>query len=627
MSVGLKIEIMSVYKDAEEVLHLDFHHGVNIIRGDNGTGKSTIIELMTFALGADIHDFHSQQLACDVVFLELRIREQPYTVKREIDKGRPPIAFAEGELSETLGSATEWLTFGYIRSEQRMSFSEQFFSLMGLPQHTTETNNNLTMHQLLRLLYVDQMTETGELLNHESQFDRGTLRRAIGEYLLGIDDLEAHELRQKLRTTERKYESIEGELRAIYRILGSTVDEFNRERLLESIEERKNEIDKLEQQLSEQLLLSDDELSEENKKSLDELTQQLKELTEKKLELVDQSEATKEERLDSMLFLDSLEEKVRAIEQSSEAKQWFVDADFKYCPACLQPLTETEEAHCPVCKEPITEEEFAGGHIRAITELNFQQKETQRLLVGLEQRMSSLQNERTQLDLELAKLKSQYRSIEGSGRADSGVLSRINREIGFAQNDLSRLENQLTSIDNVTSLQRQKDELQREISSIESQIEQLEYATAERAEFVYRGIESIAKDLLERDGGWEDEFSDAQEVTIDFERNSMWVDGKSRFSASSRVIMKNSIRIAIFLQGLTDSDSRMPSLLIIDNMEDQGMQQERSQNFQKVLVERCGDLDNQFQIIFTTSMVAPELKDSTFGVGPFYEKGTHSLEI
>ena len=129
------------------------------------------------------------------------------------------------------------------------------------------------------------------------------------------------------------------------------------------------------------------------------------------------------------------------------------------------------------------------------------------------------------------------------------------------------------------------------------------------------------------DGGYEASFEAPEEVSFDFAKNKMFVNGRSKFSASSMVIMKNSIRAAIFVQSLKDKKVRFPRLLLNDNMEDKGMTPERSQNFQRNLVEICTEQNSPYQLIFTTSMIAQELEDDRYVAGPFYKKGDHTLEL
>jgi len=52
----------------------------------------------------------------------------------------------------------------------------------------------------------------------------------------------------------------------------------------------------------------------------------------------------------------------------------------------------------------------------------------------------------------------------------------------------------------------------------------------------------------------------------------MYVNGRGKFSASSMVVMKNSIRFSKFAHAADDKYSRLPNLLLMDYIEDKGMQ-------------------------------------------------------
>ena len=65
----------------------------------------------------------------------------------------------------------------------------------------------------------------------------------------------------------------------------------------------------------------------------------------------------------------------------------------------------------------------------------------------------------------------------------------------------------------------------------------------------------------------------------------------------------------------------------MDNIEDKGMVPERSQNFQHSLVNACNNLNNDYQVIFTTSMIADDLNNTPNCIGPYYPKGSHTLDF
>ena len=67
----------------------------------------------------------------------------------------------------------EWSWYPYRRSESRESFSQAIFRLLGLPEVRNALSGNVTVHQILRLLYADQLSPIDELFRAE-RFVLGT---------------------------------------------------------------------------------------------------------------------------------------------------------------------------------------------------------------------------------------------------------------------------------------------------------------------------------------------------------------------------------------------------------------------------------------------------------------------
>ena len=73
---------------------------------------------------------------------------------------------------------------------------------------------------------------------------------------------------------------------------------------------------------------------------------------------------------------------------------------------------------------------------------------------------------------------------------------------------------------------------------------------------------------------------------------------------------------------------RFPRFIFADNMEDKGIELERAQNLQRILIKRVNELDKgqNSQIIYTTSYITEELKQSKYVVGQYYTKDNRSLK-
>jgi DNA repair exonuclease SbcCD ATPase subunit len=78
----LKINQLVVTRDGENVYSQEYHEGLNIIRGHNSTGKSTIANFIFFALGGEFTDWLPEAASCDYVIAEIEINGANITLKR-----------------------------------------------------------------------------------------------------------------------------------------------------------------------------------------------------------------------------------------------------------------------------------------------------------------------------------------------------------------------------------------------------------------------------------------------------------------------------------------------------------------------------------------------------------------
>src|SRR3954470_24511086 len=78
-----------------------FHEGVNVIRGENSSGKSTILNLIYYGLGGDLADWSETALLCSRVVVEVEISGKVATLSRDISKntGQPMQIFGGAYLA------------------------------------------------------------------------------------------------------------------------------------------------------------------------------------------------------------------------------------------------------------------------------------------------------------------------------------------------------------------------------------------------------------------------------------------------------------------------------------------------------------------------------------------------
>lgn len=140
---NLFLNRMLIYTRKDEVAYDEtFHHGINIINGDNSSGKSTISHFIFYILGGSFNDWVKEAKLCKDVLAEVVMNNALFTVRREINinpetgKGNAiePIYIYWGPMTSALQAPShEWQKFNYVTSADKKSFSNVFFENLDLP--------------------------------------------------------------------------------------------------------------------------------------------------------------------------------------------------------------------------------------------------------------------------------------------------------------------------------------------------------------------------------------------------------------------------------------------------------------------------------------------------------------
>lgn len=610
-----------------------FHTGLNVIRGENGVGKSSIIELISYGLGSDIKksNWKKEALLCSEVIIELKINKHPYVFKRKIegDSKKPPIHIFEGSYIDSKIPNQTWTRYGYRKTDSKKSFAMQIFSLLGYEQYSTDEDQSLTMHQIMRLLYVDQDTPSSKIFRLEPfVYDRESLRKAIGDFMFGLDNLEAHKTRQELIAATKAFEKLDEETLTIFKVLGRS----NLSATTASIE---SEIKTLYESL-EKINLSQSDLRRDGVHADTEVLTKRASKINKEISLSSSGISKMEERLlsisydisNSREFITTIEHRESSLRNSQLTVNELGMIDFEYCPSCLTKVTPPESAsNCNLCKSEINEQVINESYIQALNELDFQKKESSKILNKYIDEKSEisvmLKNEYNEIN----RLKSEFNEINSFTSEFEARLTMLSRDKGFIESQILALKDRLSLAAEIQILLDKKDAAATLMSSLTTALKSLEFLSENRRKSISLRISQQVTSILSKDLGYEKAFSDPDKFEYDFSTDSMLLDDVANFSASSNTLLKNTFHLSVLLASINDDNFRIPCFMMFDNIEDNGMTEERSHNFQKILFDLCKDISSEYQLIMTTSMVDPLLNNSEVGVGPFYNKGEHTLNI
>src|SRR4051812_15366009 len=84
----LSVRRLIVTRRGQPAFDATFHNGVNIVRGENSSGKSTIMELLAYALGSELRYWKREALLCDYTIAEVAINGTAVTLRRTINDSK-----------------------------------------------------------------------------------------------------------------------------------------------------------------------------------------------------------------------------------------------------------------------------------------------------------------------------------------------------------------------------------------------------------------------------------------------------------------------------------------------------------------------------------------------------------
>lgn len=317
-------------------------------------------------------------------------------------------------------------------------------------------------------------------------------------------------------------------------------------------------------------------------------------------------------------------EKVGLAEKSSDAVGGI---EFTQCPACLSELSPPQADHtCHVCKSEIDPEQHRSRYNAIRLDFEIQRREAYQLNLQKLARFDEAKKSLRVLRSEYAKSVADYSAKYGHGAAPrEAFLATENLRVGQIAKEIEYLEQALTTAEKIRDLSDTKARLQSELDSLKSRQQALELHAKKRRRVALTQVSETAVQILHLDNKHQPEFENAQTVNVSFTDDAMIVDGDMNFAESSNVVLKNACVLSLLIAAGNDPKFFHPRFALFDNIEDKGMTTDRSHNFQKILVEMVTELKVPYQVIYTTSMMNPELELDDYVIGPHYTPEDRTL--
>ena len=628
----LWVQRMVVIKSGTAVYDETFHLGVNIIRGENSTGKSTLADLIFYGLGGDVTRWKDEAGSCDEVYVQVSLDGLPVTLRRGIAaEGQQPMWIFIGDFDAASSSTTTgWQKYPYRRYGDKESFTQVLFRMLNMPEVPGDAGANITMHQLLRLMYVDQMTPVDRIFRFEAN-DSAIRRQAVGDLMCGVLDVRIYPAQLELRDLEKQFDVAERQLSGLYRVLdnvensptvgliNASIANLGKERAevlatIESLKQKRFD--------APSGVRRGEQLINQLKERIDKVNRDIATLSTD----VSQTELAIE---DAAMLIAEIERNLTQLRSGQAATDVLGPISFSFCPSCYSPVMTSVDAHvCSLCKSSIDPTADRARFARMRNELELQLKESQKLQVERTERFTKSRSLLRGMASVRDQLTSEYLSLVRNYISDADVeIDRLTVRLGYIDRELIDLERQRKLAEQLEGLSAEKSSLNTRISDLRDKIKVWSESKERRELTAYGLVQRKTAELLGKDLQSEEEFTKDTQVYFNFAEDRISIAGKSGFSASSLTVIRNTFHLALLWASVMDAEFKYPRFILLDNVEDKGMTQARSHNFQKIIVEMSEALTADHQIIFTTSMINPTLELEHLVVGNHYTFDKKSLRV
>lgn len=436
MITGLKLENWKSHLDSE----FDFGKGTNVLIGVMGSGKSSVLSAISFALFGTFPSHRSREVTLDDIImnrpqkkeeakveLEFEIDGEEFEITRVIEKGigtKEASIRKDGELLDTGPSRVTELVEKYLKVDYNL-FSRAVYSEQDGLDNFLEIRKGERMKKIDDLLQIDRFEECRSnvttLINRlEERIE--SKRKTVEELEEQEDFSKISDLKEKISQIKKEIDELNEKLERLNKGYGETKEDIKE--LKEGIEEikklenKKSNIEGSISSLKKDIKSLGDKTKfskEEVEEKLEENEKELKELEDKKEAIKGDLDELKENQKDRKVKIKDLQQKIQKIKG--------VEGE---CPVCGRDLGEDHR------KELIEERRMK------ISDLGEEKDELENKIEGKEETLGKVKENIKELkdgkrDLQKAKeaiknLKEKRRDLDEKGDKLEEISNELERK-------------------------------------------------------------------------------------------------------------------------------------------------------------------------------------------------------
>ncbi|QEK12336.1 AAA family ATPase [Crassaminicella thermophila] len=485
----LKLTLVGTRKDYEVV----FNKGLNYISGPTSTGKTTILEMINYALGSKKHkDYIEIGQSCTCVELEILIENKRYKIQRQLfDFNKKVKVYQWDDIKADYSK--EFTLLEVDGPSNPKSLSAFLLDRINL-SNIKIVNQDFSFRDLFKYSYLKQIEIDNENIMGEKIWYYDIKRKPTFEIIFNIYDELLQDLKASLKLKKEELMELEIKLRGIREFLESVeiVD------LVSFIEEKGKLENEREDKIQElcNIKQENDTYDKENTLKLQNKILNLKnEIAKIEKNIFEQNQYLKK----LMLLRNQYNTEIERLEYIVEGHYMLNKYEYSSCPSCLQPI-DMKKNGCVLCgSEDIHlsgEEILAFKHEkRKLSKklgklLNYIEEENNNLN-DIEQQKSKMIEKLSEYEMELIHLHKGYVNplIE--------KVEQLNYEIGALSKEIFQLEKNYRLIEKLNSLKIEYSDKNETIKAINNKIKDMEDNKKDKNEVINELSELFSNILSE----------------------------------------------------------------------------------------------------------------------------------
>lgn len=591
---------------------------INVLLGDNNSGKSTLVKLILFCLGAPINSFIdeiSKKKLCNNVTLEVTLKNgRSVRIIRKLPISEAflvtPIKCQEEIVNDeiTVFNAEEFSDF-LLESE---GYSTEKIA------YTKDKMASFRFYFLLRAIYVDQDTSAHSILSDlnmgQDYFtSQPIIKKSIVEKILGKDNSELQKIRIAMQELNKESATLGAEISFLKEQKEKLESMYSYEwRKLENdllkIKEEKELLSNAEyEQLAKVKIINDKQTSSE-------LVIKQKALNQK----VENDQILKLQISDLENIIKSLDDDIVALNYKMAAKDILEELPILYCPNCLSELSEEtiKRGLCENCHKKTVEEKILNNATLKKT-LNDSIAEAQELLVV---KKNILHQNRVEIDKLEKEIQKEKKRLFSESQCERNLIQDSINDVKQRLEFLIDKENVLKQYRKIkTDFEKSKERKKIISEKLKEHKEELLEADnkATKAMHNYNVFKGKFADYLKM------LFTEIDKCSLD--ENYMPLIDDNKMTSVSSASLKVAIRITYILALLASNcgeDGSHVGFLLLDSPKDKDLDDYRFEKYLGIIGKEC-----KGQILITGSVSDREIYKKELVNAKFFEELTTEQKL